>query len=60
MKAKQPATKITGTVAKPSSPSVRLTALEDPTITNTENGIKNHPKLTTKFLKNGKYKLVIS
>ena len=34
MKAKQPATKITGTVAKPSRPSVRLTALDDPTITN--------------------------
>ena len=30
------------------------------TITNTEKGIKNHPRLIIKFLKNGKYKLVIS
>ena len=34
MNAKQAATNITGTVANPSSPSVKLTALEDPTITN--------------------------
>ena len=34
MKAKHPATKITGTVARPSRPSVKLTALEEPTITN--------------------------
>ena len=34
MKAKHPATKITGTVANPSSPSVKLTAFDDPTITN--------------------------
>ena len=34
IKAKQPATKITGTVASPSSPSVKLTAFEEPTITN--------------------------
>ena len=48
---------ITGTVARPSNPSVRLTALDDPIITNTANGIKNHPRLIIKFLKNGKYKL---
>ena len=40
MNAKHPATNITGTVANPSSPSVRLTALEDPTIINIENGKK--------------------
>ena len=60
MNAKHPATNITGTVANPSSPSVKLTAFDDPTITNTEKGIKNHPRLIIKFLKNGKYKLVIS
>ena len=57
MKAKQAATNITGTVAKPSSPSVRLTALDEPIITNIANGTKNHPRFTIKFLKNGKYKL---
>ena len=56
IKAKQPATKITGTVAKPSNPSVKFTAFEEPTITKIEKGIKNQPKLITKFLKNGKYK----
>ena len=49
---------MTGTVANPSKPSVRLTALDEPIITKTENGIKNHPRLIIKFLKNGKYKLV--
>ena len=34
MKAKHAATNITGTVAKPSRPSVKLTAFEEPTITN--------------------------
>ena len=51
---KQAATSITGTVAKPSNPSVRFTALEDPTITKIEKGIKNQLKLIIKFLKNGK------
>ena len=55
-KAKQVATKITGTVANPSRPSVKLTALEDPTIINTEKGMKNQPRFINKFLKNGKYK----
>ena len=36
MKAKHPATKITGTVANPSNPSVKFTALEEPTITKIE------------------------
>ena len=60
MKAKHPATKITGTVAKPSKPSVKFTALEEPTITKTVNGIKNQPKLIIKFLKNGKYRFLNS
>ena len=51
---------MTGTVAKPSKPSVRLTAFDEPIITNTAKGIKNHPRFTIKFLKNGKYKLFIS
>ena len=59
MNAKHAATNITGTVAKPSNPSVRLSALDDPIITNTEKGIKNHPRFMIKFLKNGKYKFVI-
>ena len=58
--AKHAATNITGTVAKPSKPSVKLTALEDPTIIKTENGIKNHPRLIIKSLKKGKYKFVSS
>ena len=60
MNAKQAATSITGTVAKPSKPSVKFTAFDDPTITKTPNGIKNQPRLIIKFLKNGKYKLDIS
>jgi hypothetical protein len=44
-----------GTVAKPSSPSVKLTALEEPIITKIAKGIKNIPKSKIKFLKNGKY-----
>ena len=46
---KDNATSITGTVAKPSSPSVKLTAFEDPIITNKPNGIKNIPKSIKKF-----------
>ena len=41
---KQVATKITGTVAKPSRPSVKLTAFEEPTIMKIANGIKNKPR----------------
>ena len=35
---------------------MRFTAFEEPTIINTENGIKNHPRFMIRFLKNGKYK----
>ena len=45
------ATNITGTVAKPSNPSVKFTALDAPIITNNPNGIKKSPKCNTKFLK---------
>ena len=58
--AKHDATSITGTVAKPSKPSVKFTAFDDPTNTKIQNGIKNQPKLITKFLKNGKYRFSIS
>ena len=54
MSVKEVATKITGTVARPSSPSVKFTALDDPTIMKIEKGIKKIPKYKTKFLKKGK------
>ena len=43
MKVKDNATNITGTVAKPSNPSVKLTAFEEPMITKSPKGIKNKP-----------------
>ena len=42
MKAKDIATIITGTIAKPSSPSVRFTAFEEPTITKEPNKINEN------------------
>ena len=45
-------------VANPSKPSVRLTALEEPIITNTENGMKNHPRFIIKFLKKENINLI--
>ena len=45
------ATNITGTVANPSKPSVKFTALEAPIITNSPKGIKNKPMCHIKFLK---------
>ena len=44
----------------PSSPSVKFTAFDEPMIINIENGTKNQPKFTIKFLKKGKYKFVNS
>ena len=43
-----------GTVAKPSNPSVKFTALEEPIITNRPNGMKNIPRSKIRFLKKGK------
>ena len=40
-------------MARPSSPSVKLTAFEEPTNINIANGMKNQPKLIIKFLKKG-------
>ena len=54
MKVNESATNITGTVANPSSPSVKLTAFDAPIITKRPNGIKNKPIFQIKFLKNGK------
>ena len=44
---------ITGTMANPSSPSVRFTALEAPTITKHPKGRKKTPRLIVKSFKNG-------
>ena len=44
---------ITGTMARPSRPSVRLTALPAPTMTKAPNITKNQPKLNTMSLKKG-------
>ena len=57
IKVNERATNITGTVASPSKPSVKLTAFEEPIITNKPKGIKKIPICQIKFLKNGKYKL---
>ena len=44
---------MTGTIASPSRPSVRLTALPAPTMTKAPKITKNQPKLNTISLKNG-------
>ena len=54
IKVNERATNITGTVANPSSPSVKFTAFEAPIMTNNPNGIKKNPKFNIKFLKKGK------
>ena len=55
MRAKQPATIITGTIASPSSPSVRFTAFDAPTITKTANGMKSQPS----WIRDAKSKVVL-
>ncbi|MBS1223487.1 MAG: hypothetical protein H6R24_165 [Proteobacteria bacterium] len=42
-----------GTMASPSNPSVRLTALLEPTMTKYASGIKSQPRFRATFLKNG-------
>ena len=44
---------ITGTIASPSRPSVRFTALPAPTMMKAPNSTKNQPRLITSSLKNG-------
>ena len=51
--AKQPAAIIAGPIARPSRPSVRLTAFEAPTMTSTPNGTNSQPSVQQQVLKNG-------
>ncbi len=44
--------------ARPSSPSVRLTAFDDPVTTSTTNGTNSQPKSIQRNLKNGTWVLV--
>ena len=53
MKPKLSATMITGTMARPSRPSVRFTALPAPTMMKAPNTMKNQPSGSTSSLKNG-------
>ncbi len=53
MIAKLPAASIAGTIASPSSPSVKFTALDEPIITRTLSAMKKLPKGISRFLKNG-------
>ena len=52
------AIKMQGSIAKPSRPSVRFTALLDPVITKITHGIKNIPKYKPKSLKNGAVSII--
>ena len=54
MSEKDSATNRTGTVARPSKPSVKFTALEEPIIMKIPKGIKSKPIFKIKFLKKGK------
>ena len=58
MRTKQPAAIITGPMASPSSPSVRLTAFDDPTITSMAKGRNPQPKSISMFFMNGMARLV--
>ena len=49
---------VTGPMARPSRPSVRLTALAEPTMTKTANGIKSKPRSGCTSLKKGRVKVV--
>src|SRR6188474_1784428 len=53
MKPKVAAAIITGTMAKPSSPSVRFTALPAPTMIKAPKGMKNQPRSISTDLKKG-------
>ena len=44
---------MTGTMARPSSPSVRFTALEAPTMTKTAKTMKNQPRFSSTSFKKG-------
>ena len=51
---------ITGTIAKPSNPSVKLTPLDVPIITKKAKKGKNIPKSNKKSLKKGNANLLIN
>src|SRR6476659_498672 len=51
---KQPVAIMTGTIANPSRPSVKFTALPAPTMMNAPNKMKNQPSGNTNSLKKGK------
>ena len=53
MRPKLAAAIITGTMARPSRPSVKFTALPAPTMTKAAKGTKNQPRLKRKSLKKG-------
>ena len=53
MTAKAPPAVTMGPMASPSSPSVRFTALDAPTITRIANGIQSQPRVSSQPLKNG-------
>src|SRR6185437_8166842 len=57
--AKAPPAVTIGPIASPSSPSVRFTALEAPTITRIAKGIQTHPKVRSQPLKKGITTLVV-
>ena len=44
---------MTGTIASPSSPSVKFTEFEEPTTTKIENGMKKYPKFIKVSLRKG-------
>ena len=50
---------MTGTMARPSSPSVRLTALLAPTMTKTAIGTKNQPSAISRSFMNGTARPVV-
>ena len=54
MTPKEAAAIMIGTMARPSRPSVRFTALPAPTMTMQAKGMKNQPRLIRKSLMNGK------
>ena len=55
-----PAAIITGMIASPSSPSVRFTALAEPTITMMQKGTKRMPRFSSVSLKTGKASWLVS
>ena len=56
MIAKVAATIITGTIARPSRPSVKFTAFAEPTITIIIKGIEKYPKFIKTSLSSGRVK----